>query len=286
MAVNHGSADRRGKEPVVKRPFTRTGGLVALIAILIAASVGSCSGQAEPGTGTTMTGEQDASTARGTDPNESTSAEATGGRSVPTTSGAEASGSTSSTSISVCGLPDGETRRIDGDIKAPEAEWKHQGQYSYPVSSLYGPGKASVAGVRYCFQRSPEGALFAAANAVSQGSTRETSMAFAEYFLAKGETREAALKQMREERSRSSASSSSNSYALSISGFKMRSYDGDRARVEVAMDYKGTISTSHARAIYDLVWEDGDWKWDAGSGYNPAQVTQISSLTGYTLWGA
>ena len=38
--------------------------------------------------------------------------------------------------------------------------------------------------------------------------------------LPDGELREAALKQMREERSRSSASSSSSSYALSMSGFK------------------------------------------------------------------
>lgn len=43
------------------------------------------------------------------------------------------------------------------------------------------------------------------------------------------------------------------------SGFKMRNYDGDRAQVEIAMDCKGTISTSHSKAIYDLVWDDGDW---------------------------
>ena len=79
--------------------------------------------------------------ANGADPNESTSVEPTDGQAIPTTAGADANGSTSSTFVSVRGLPDGEPR-------------------------------------------------------------------------------EAALKQMHEERSRSSASSSSSSYALSMSGFK------------------------------------------------------------------
>ncbi len=90
-------------------------------------------------------------------PPTSTSAEPT--TAAPTSEPPEAAGG-----ASVCGLP-GEV--LEGTLSAaPAAEWAFQDTTAYPTSPEFGPGETNADGVRYCFQHSPEGAVFAAANAV------------------------------------------------------------------------------------------------------------------------
>lgn len=191
--------------------------------------------------------------------------------------------SSAAASTSVCGLT-GDRIENPGRIPAPpEATWEYQGMYPYPTSSTYGPAAATDDGIRYCYQRSPEGAVFAAANAIAQGSAHEKSLAFAEYFLAQGPMRSAALDKIRSEQSSTSSTSSSR---ITISGFKLLTYDGSKAKVDIALTVASTSSTSRASAVYDLVWEDGDWKWVIQDIKNPAHVSQIPDLIGYTTWGA
>lgn len=63
---------------------------------------------------------------------------------------------------SVCGLAGEE---LSGTVTtAPPAEWQFQDVYAFPTSPTAGPGETAPDGYPYCFQHSPEGALFAAAN--------------------------------------------------------------------------------------------------------------------------
>ena len=91
---------------------------------------------------------------------------------------------------SVCGLDGVE---LDGRLTSAPAvdEWQYQGTTAFPVSRTYGPGATDPDDFRYCFQHSPEGALFAAASAIA-GSDNPT--AWGEYFLSSAvEDRDALL---------------------------------------------------------------------------------------------
>lgn len=249
-----------------QNPFTKPGWLISAGVILVIVAVGvtlSIQAALRPNTSSGQ--------AAATTTSEKPSSELT------------LSESSATASTSVCGLA-GDRIESPGRIpSAPEATWEYQGMYPYPTSPTYGPAAATDDGIRYCYQRSPEGAVFAAANAIAQGSAHEKSLAFAEYFLAQGPTRSAALDQIRSEQSSTSSTSSSR---ITISGFKLLTYDGSKAKVDIALTVASTSSTSRASAVYDLVWEDGDWKWVIQDIKNPAHVSQIPDLIGYTTWGA
>ncbi len=63
---------------------------------------------------------------------------------------------------SVCGLDE---EVLSGTVTtAPAATWQYQDVYAYPTSPTFGPGATAPQGYRYCYQHSPDGAVFAAAN--------------------------------------------------------------------------------------------------------------------------
>lgn len=234
-------------------PWTQPKFLIAavlVIALVILGVVLALSGRDEPG---------------GTSSTPTTTSSAT--VSAPVNAGAE----------SVCGLPG---YADSGTLaSAPEAEWLFQGTTAYPTSSEYGPGATSPEGVRYCFQRTPTGALFAAANAVVQGSDPSTARAWLEYFLAAGPMREELLAD-------STETSSSSSTRLEIAGFRVMSYDGDSARIDVGARVAGSGNTAYGSIIYELIWEDGDWKLNVTDPESPLNMAQVPDLAGYIDWGA
>lgn len=178
---------------------------------------------------------------------------------------------------SVCGLPG---YADSGTLTTPPAaEWLFQGTTAYPTAPEYGPGAATPEGVRYCFQHTPTGALFAAANAIAQGSDPATARAWLEYFLAASPAREELLAD-------SSEASSSSNTRLEIAGFRVLSYDGDGARIDVAARVAGSGNTAYGSIIYELVWEDGDWKLHVTNPESPLNMAQIPDLAGYINWGA
>jgi len=149
---------------------------------------------------------------------------------------------------SVCGLsgavPAGATL-----TKAPEAKWKYQDLLAYPTSEKFGP-KAAKDGVRYCFQRSPEGAVFAAANAAIQGSG-DSSDEWIKYFLsAKTPNREALLGSPG-----TGGGGSSSSIRMAIVGFNLLTYEEDSARVDIAVEATVSGRVVYGSTVYDLVWE-------------------------------
>lgn len=176
---------------------------------------------------------------------------------------------------SVCGLPG---YADSGTLTtAPEAEWLFQGTTAYPTSSEYGPGATSPEGVRYCFQHTPAGALFAAANAMVQGGDPAVAGEWLDYVVADGPYREQIA-------SSQEAADSADS-RINIAGFRLLAYNGDSARVDLAVRATSGTSTILVSGVYELVWRDGDWKISADVA-EPLNVASIPDLAGYVAWGA
>lgn len=175
---------------------------------------------------------------------------------------------------SVCDLP-GES--LSGTVSVPpEAVWEYQDTIAFPVSGEFGPGTTNADSVRYCFQRSPEGALFAAANGLAQGSG-SSSAEWIDYFLA-----DDALN--RQELVDEVGAGAPSDARLSLEGFKVLKYDGNTARVDLAARGTGSGQSVYVSVVYDLVWQDGDWKLSPQDSSNPLRMAQIPDLAGYVTW--
>lgn len=176
---------------------------------------------------------------------------------------------------SVCGLKGTKT---SGRLpKAPDAEWDYQGTTAYPVSKEHGPGRTDPSGYRYCFQHTPEGALFMAANAVAQGSDPSVASQWAEYVVGQGEYRE-------EHMADATGSSSDDGTRLQIMGYRVLTYDGRGAKVDVAYRVMTGSDIGLISGVYELVWQGGDWKISSAVS-EPLNVVRIPDLAGYVSWG-
>lgn len=197
--------------------------------------------------------------------------------SAATTSSAPSTGATAvAGGGSVCGLDGskGEGARL---TTAPDVdEWAYQGTTAYPTSAVYGPGAADAAGgFRYCFQQSPEGALFAASFILAAGTGQ--SSAWVEYYAAPGPYRDALLEEP-------AGDAGSTDARLRIAGFRLLAYDGTSARIDLAVVAGTQAESVTASFVYDLVWVDGDWKIDTSTP-EPGNFSTIPDLTGYVPWG-
>lgn len=241
-------------------PFTRPGFIVAAVVIGLIVVLGVVIGIVN-------------ATRDDPDPASTSSASTTPTSAAPTSTPTEAAGG-----ASVCGL-DGEV--LDGSLSAaPEAEWQYQDTTAYPTSTEFGPAETNADGVRFCFQHSPEGAVFAAANAVVQGSDSETVGAWLEYFLAEGPNRDAVLSQG------AGTGTSGQGARVEVAGFRLLAYDGDTARIDVAVRGSAGGQSVNLSMVYTLVWEDGDWKLSVTDPNAPINVANIPDLMGYISWGA
>ena len=240
-----------------RSPFTRPGFLVAAALVVAIVAVGVVLGVLN-------------ATRAGDDPPATS----------PTTAGPGTSATTPPTDEpptdeSVCGLEPGDS---EGTLSsAPETEWQFQGTTAYPTSPTYGPGATDENGVRYCFQNSPEGALFMAANAIPQGSDPSKSFTWADYAVAEGSYREQLLGEM-------SDTSSTEGRRLSVVGFRLLNYDGETARVDLAVRGSLDGQTTTFSGVYELVWQAGDWKISADVS-QPLDLATIPDTAGYITWG-
>lgn len=197
--------------------------------------------------------------------------------SKPTTTAAPAPTQEPASGSSVCGLK-GDVIEESGLSKAPAIdEWAYRGTTAYPVSKEYGPGETDPSGFKYCFQRSPEGALFAAANAAAGQESPEATAAWVDYFTAPGPYRDQLLS---DGSSMSPDSSASSDVRVRIAGFRVLSYDGNAARVDLATEVSSSDGTGTASIIYELVWSDGDWKMSTDTA-EPISGAPIRNLAGY-----
>ena len=103
-----------------------------------------------------------------------------------------------------------------------------------------GPGETAPEGYSYCFQHSPEGALFAAANVTIIGfGPTEQRQAFLEYALTEGPYRDTLLT--------AQEAAAPSDVRASIAGFRMLAYDGESARVDVADVEHGVVQLGDAQ---------------------------------------
>lgn len=180
-------------------------------------------------------------------------------------------------SASVCGLPAGTDTGPLG--AAPAVTWDYQGTIAFPKSPEFGPGEAASEGYRYCFQHSPAGAVVMAANAVAQGSDPTTGNDWARYALGEGRYRDRLVDEI------SKPVTGAPSTRLAVAGFRMLSYDEVSARVDLGVRASSQNQIITASTVYELVWQDGDWKISADV-ERPVDVATIPDFAGYTPWGA
>lgn len=206
---------------------------------------------------------------RGDAPEPPASASPTPSVSAPTAEPSAAAGDSS-----VCGLKGEE---LTGTLTtAPDAEWEYQGTVAYPTSGEYGPGARGASGFGYCFQRSPAGALFAAAQAIAQGASPDNSE-WLQYFAADGPFRDELLSQEAE-------ASSATGTRLRIAGFRVLAYDGSSARIDLGGDASTASGALNFSAVYELVWSEGDWKVSTETA-TAFDFATIPNLAGYVSWG-
>lgn len=242
-----------------RSPFTRPGFIAAGLVLAVIVVAGVVIGIAN------MTGDDPAA-----DPAASTS-------SRPSTEPpASQSPSAPDAEVSVCGL-EGSVTEATRLTTAPEAEWTYEGTVASPTSEEFGPGATDGSGFRYCFQRTPEGALFAASNALATGTNQAVALDWIDYFLAPGPYRDQLLAE-------GIGSESSTSARLRLAGFRLLSYDGDTARVDLAVRASADGSDITLSMIYNLVWSEGDWKLSAESAA-PLDVATIPDVAGYVSFG-
>lgn len=176
---------------------------------------------------------------------------------------------------SICGLK-GEV--LEGTVdEAPAAQWEFQGTINYPTSKEFGPGKTDENEVRSCFQHSPEGALFMAANAMSQSSYPETYEPWLDYALSEGPNREAMLAE-------DADSSDMQGTRMQITGYRVLDYSGDAATIDLLASVTTEGQSADVSAVLYLVWENGDWRVDSNQAEG-VDVGTATSTSGYTTWG-
>lgn len=182
-------------------------------------------------------------------------------------------------SDSVCGLP-GLVK--DGTVsRAPAgATWTYEGRTAFPISRVAGPGSQSPQGWRSCFAHTPEGSVFAAAYvlAIGNSSNFERKKAWASYALADSPIPKA------ERVAAAVGSESTSGSRVELLGFRLLSYDGASAQVEVAFRLSMTGRTGYYGAVYPLRWQDGDWKVYLATKDNPFGLVQVPDLSGYIPW--
>jgi hypothetical protein len=181
---------------------------------------------------------------------------------------------------SMCGLPGVE---MSGRVTtAPEVtSWEYQDVFAYPVSATAGPGEVDETGYRYCFQHTPTGALFAAANAAIMGFATDHALmdGWREYAYSNGTYRSELLAKGNGVESNREASG----IRASIAGFKLLAYDGNTARVDIVITGSQGANTATGSNVFDLVWSEGDWKINTEV-REPTRLTQIPSTAGYVSW--
>lgn len=176
---------------------------------------------------------------------------------------------------SVCGIPPG--TGTDELTTPPAVTWAFQGTIAYPFSPEFGAGKTAAEGYRYCFQHSAAGAVVMAANALAQGSDQEVGDEWVQYALGRGKYREQLL-------TRLGGTRGSEGTRVKVAGFRILSYEGNKARIALGIQASSQNQNLKASSVYELVWQDGDWKISADV-ERPLDVATVPDLSTYIPWG-
>jgi hypothetical protein len=174
---------------------------------------------------------------------------------------------------SVCGLPAGDQRYPSVGLPT---KWELLGRVAVPTDPKgIGPGRTDGT-VRTCYQHSPTGALYAAANLVGLGFIPEGPKLIYKDLMARSPERDQLLATPPAE------TPEDRSLTMQIGGFKVASYSGDSAKLIIGV--KGTKAPStgfYGSMTYVLRWEDGDWKVDPNG---TSTMNQVHDLSDFVPW--
>ena len=174
---------------------------------------------------------------------------------------------------SVCGLKGFETE--SSLTAAPtHTKWELVGTVATPTDpNGPGPGRIDSDGFRSCFAHTAAGALYASVNFIALGTDGTLRPRLTE-LVADGPGKDAIAS--------SDPNAGSDSARAQLAGFKVDSYDGGSATVDLALNYNTGDLVS---VPIKLVWEAGDWKLVlAEDGSLPLKPAQLQSLGGYIPW--
>ena len=173
---------------------------------------------------------------------------------------------------SVCGLKGYE--EVSTLTEAPDNKWELVGTMAAPaLGSAAGPGLDDD-GLRYCYARTAEGALYAAVGYIAASTDISNQPRLYELF-AEGAVRDALEK--------SNHAGPLSDDRMQVAGFRVINYTPDEATVEVAW----RVTTAGSRLVaFPMVlrWESGDWKLYFSEGGSGFAFRAIQSLGGFIPW--
>lgn len=177
---------------------------------------------------------------------------------------------------SLCGL---DTVKMKGTLSAAPAEvsWDLVGSVALPSTPSAGPGLTSKNGVRYCYARTPTGALMMATNiyAWSAVPTNKT-VEIVEHQYAAGPGYDSALKLAEADSVRPAEKMAGGT--VQIRGFNLAFYDGSAAQVNVLLQSRSGAYSQHA---LEIVWERNDWRLRTSPTGEAPNGTSVPDATGF-----
>lgn len=194
---------------------------------------------------------------------------AAGPNSSPSTPSPSSSSASEGVEASVCGLSGTKETALGA---APDSDWELVGRTAVPAApETSGPGAVSDAGIRYCFAKSPSGALFAAANIFGLVSSGEQRAVLTE-LAADTAARDQQLQELDETQSAPSGAQ--------IRGFQLQNYTESSATIDLGIELpNGAVGS----VPIPLVWEGGDWKLNVVEG-GISGSKQLNDLSAYIPW--
>lgn len=181
--------------------------------------------------------------------------------------------STTSEGESVCGLT-ARTDTNDIETTAPETEWEWvDAGFLTAQNDTHGPGVVQDNGVRYCYARTPTGALNAAYNAVTMGALFPHSE-FAAFVIVAGA--------VQEEMAASDTQPTPEGGTSEPAAFRITGYDGTNVSLDLVVENSDRLIT----VTFEMRWEQGDWRLvPLSNGQIMLNRAVIDSLAGYVPWG-
>ncbi|GGO94028.1 hypothetical protein GCM10011584_34090 [Nocardioides phosphati] len=176
---------------------------------------------------------------------------------------------------SVCGLEGHETSGALGTAPK-DVKWELVGRVALPSSKTAGPGRVEESGLRYCYARTKEGAVLAAANVYSWPAVTDDE-GIVEHAVASGPGKTAVANSTRD-----GDADEGEGVSVQIRGFRLLSYSDTSAMVDFA--FQNATTNSYVHASMEMAWEDGDWRvvLNPDGSFNPGSA--LPDLTGYVPW--
>ncbi len=179
-------------------------------------------------------------------------------------------------SASVCGLAPGAQ---EVPQSAPPLSWQVLAGVGVPSSPTAGPGEVDGDGVRWCYERSPWGAVLAAANFLAAQFDYDRLPGTLARSAVPGEHRDATVATFEGLTEQEYAQGIAAS-RVEVVGFRVPAYDGDTAVIDLLA--RNPAGQRLAVPVV-AVWSEGDWKIDMAATEHSGW-TLVTDATGFVTW--